>query len=437
MPTQGSRSFQLCSAAGLALALSFCLPSNGQSPSRFALDCSIPGSSTCYFDFGFAGFTYGRSEGSPPRGPNPHNGTTDVDDLYDLLGDLHDYYTTVLNRNGPNGLGGMGDGVNAAFNAYVGFAHVENQSFGEQACSLGAGGYAQEWNIGICTGSVEPELVGHEAMHNVFFRLVDNGDGTFTKLGDMDEAGAMAEGMSDFFGEAFERYIEGDNDWLIDFGGVIYRDMANPPNVDTLVDDPSPHPDRYLSADYFTGSEDNGGIHYNASILNKASYLAVEGGDFNGHQIDGIGFEKVEQVWFRAATEYFTPEVTFNQAYGHLLQAASDLLVEEDVHQIRLALQSTEMHLSRDGLMGDFNADGVVNAADYTVWRDSEGATGEGLAADADRNGTIASNDLLLWEASYGSTLPQLLETQAVPEPTSALLLVSGLLGFAGRRCSV
>ena len=35
-------------------------------------------------------------------------------------------------------------------------------------------------------------------------------------------------------------------------------------------------------------------------------------------------------------------------------------------------------------LDGDYNANGVVDAADYTVWRDSLGQTGMGLAADGD-----------------------------------------------------
>ena len=33
-------------------------------------------------------------------------------------------------------------------------------------------------------------------------------------------------------------------------------------------------------------------------------------------------------------------------------------------------------------LDGDYNVDGVVDAADYVVWRDSLDETGRGLAAD-------------------------------------------------------
>ena len=40
---------------------------------------------------------------------------------------------------------------------------------------------------------------------------------------------------------------------------------------------------------------------------------------------------------------------------------------------------------------GDYNADGTVDAADYTIWRDSFGQTGVNLAADADNSGTVFS----------------------------------------------
>ena len=40
-----------------------------------------------------------------------------------------------------------------------------------------------------------------------------------------------------------------------------------------------------------------------------------------------------------------------------------------------------EAVLASVGLVGDYNDDGTVDAADYTVWRDSLGQTGSGLAA--------------------------------------------------------
>lgn len=76
-------------------------------------------------------------------------------------------------------------------------------------------------------------------------------------------------------------------------------------------------------------------------------------------------------------------------------------------------------------LEGDFNNDGIVDAADYSVWRDSLGLTGQTpySGADADGDGQITQADYNLWVANYGATSLQS-SSVAVPEPTSLLLLL-------------
>jgi hypothetical protein len=61
-----------------------------------------------------------------------------------------------------------------------------------------------------------------------------------------------------------------------------------------------------------------------------------------------------------------------------------------------------------DRLQGDFNLDGIVNAADYTVWRDALGQTGVTpfSGADANGDGVIDSTDYQLWKANFGATRP-------------------------------
>lgn len=51
---------------------------------------------------------------------------------------------------------------------------------------------------------------------------------------------------------------------------------------------------------------------------------------------------------------------------------------------------------------GDFNGDGTVNAADYTVWRDAM-AGGETLAADSNGDGRVDALDYQLWRSNFGS----------------------------------
>lgn len=88
----------------------------------------------------------------------------------------------------------------------------------------------------------------------------------------------------------------------------------------------------------------------------------------------------------------------------------------------------------------DFNNDGVVDAADYTVWRDSLGATGEGLAADGNHDLVVDALDYELWRVNYGVVTvaaPQGIAPAEIPEPAASVVgccLAAALLGRARRR---
>lgn len=51
---------------------------------------------------------------------------------------------------------------------------------------------------------------------------------------------------------------------------------------------------------------------------------------------------------------------------------------------------------------GDYNKNSIVDAADYTVWRDTFGSTSD-LRADGDKNGTIEQADYDYWKARFGN----------------------------------
>lgn len=87
----------------------------------------------------------------------------------------------------------------------------------------------------------------------------------------------------------------------------------------------------------------------------------------------------------------------------------------------------------------DFNGDGVVDAVDYTVWRNTLGMTElEPFAlGDADGNGTVNTLDYDIWKSQYGDIIVGAgigAIAYGVPEPSavSICLLMIGLT-FGGR----
>jgi hypothetical protein len=97
---------------------------------------------------------------------------------------------------------------------------------------------------------------------------------------------------------------------------------------------------------------------------------------------------------------------------------------------------------------GDYNGNNVVDAADYTVWRDTFGqtVTTAGTKADGDKSGTIDTGDYTFWVSKFGTVLPGsgggAGSAATVPEPLTILLLavalaiLSGVITSATRRKS-
>jgi len=91
--------------------------------------------------------------------------------------------------------------------------------------------------------------------------------------------------------------------------------------------------------------------------------------------------------------------------------------------------KSTTMSIvvTRD-LQGDFNSDGVVDAMDYALWRDSLGQVGDLLPADGNRDGTVNALDYDLWRTGFGGAFPGAIGTAQTPEPSSLAILVLACL---------
>ena len=86
---------------------------------------------------------------------------------------------------------------------------------------------------------------------------------------------------------------------------------------------------------------------------------------------------------------------------------------------------------------GDYNKNGVVDAADYVVWRKTFGKTGPGLAADGNFNFEIDPGDYTVFRNHFGEVFSSGSGTAtnvAVPEPVSAVILSAGMVMMSARR---
>jgi aryl-phospho-beta-D-glucosidase BglC (GH1 family) len=86
---------------------------------------------------------------------------------------------------------------------------------------------------------------------------------------------------------------------------------------------------------------------------------------------------------------------------------------------------------------GDYNGDGIVDAADYTVWRNTLGQAVDphGSGADGNANGEIDGGDYLFWKERYGDVIPSGSGgLSSVPEPATVTTALAWLLLLFIRR---
>lgn len=145
------------------------------------------------------------------------------------------------------------------------------------------------------------------------------------------QSGAINESFSDLWGEYYDQVNGLGNDtpavkWLMgeDISGMgTIRSMNNPPAYGD--------PDKMSSTYYFVGAWDNGGVHANSGVNNKAAYLMVEGGLFNSITVAGIGWDKTAAIYYEANTKLLSSGSDYSDLYYALQQACTNLIGQRGI----------------------------------------------------------------------------------------------------------
>ncbi|WP_409290382.1 M4 family metallopeptidase [Peribacillus sp. SCS-37] len=257
-------------------------------------------------------FTYNANGGSALPGTlwsdadNVFNAAYDAPavDAHYYAGKTYDYYKNTFGRNSYNGAG-------AALKSSVHYGNKYNNAFWDGTQMVYGDGDGTTF-IPLSGGL---DVVAHELTHAV--------TSTESNLVYRNESGALNEAISDVFGTVVEYkyqaskfdYNIGEDIYTPGVSGDALRSMSNP----AAYGDPDHYSKRY------TGTQDNGGVHTNSGIINKAAYLIAAGGTHYGVTVQGIGVDKLGAIFYRANTIYLTSSATFSQAKAALLQSAADL----------------------------------------------------------------------------------------------------------------
>ena len=222
---------------------------------------------------------------------------------------MHSIYAYYYDRFGWRSWNGLGL-------YYEGNVHV-GSGYNNAAYRSGCG------QMVFGDGWVTSDIVGHEFTHG----LVDH----TSDLDYENQSGALNESLADFFGSRM------DGNWLIGEGrggraGAPLRDMSNPPlrgqpdHMDPARDGlgvglatlaPGVEPDR--------DANDNGWVHFNSGIPNKAAWLLAEGGNHNGFTITGLGVEMVARIYFTTMVAALSEESNFAAARDAVVAVAHAL----------------------------------------------------------------------------------------------------------------
>jgi len=250
-----------------------------------------------------------RSEGDDPTGDLA------ADEAYEGAGATYDLYHEIFERNSIDDNGMTLVSVVHYLQGYDNaFWNGERMVYGDGDEDL------PESERLFNRFTIAIDIIAHELTHGVT-QFEAN-------LVYRDQPGALNESFSDVFGSLVKQRIKNQTaaeaDWLIGEGlftnnvnGSAIRSMKNPGSAydDPLLGkDPQPgHMD-----DYIETTSDNGGVHINSGIPNKAFYhVAME--------LGGSAWEKAGKIWYLTLRDKLNSTSDFHAAANLTLEAAGEL----------------------------------------------------------------------------------------------------------------
>lgn len=294
-----------------------------------------------------------RTEGQGPVGPRP---TAEVDDAYETLGRTSDFFARLgIDLTSMIGYD-IGDGRGRQLRATVRYcppADVDD-------CPMLNAFWLDDDTTDPYRGGVmyigdglvgSDDVVAHELTHGV--------TSATSRLAYRGEPGAINESMSDVFGELVDQSrLDRDEDpaeearWLLgeglDIGAV--RSMSDPTR--RFLGQPR-QPDRMSSPYWWTSRDDDGGVHVNSGVGNKAAFLIAAGGSVAGRDVRGIGIDRTAALYWDVQNR-LSPGSTYAVLGSQLRQACAELaavgsagLTADDCAQVDAAVEVTEMTVRR------------------------------------------------------------------------------------------
>ncbi|MGD9634768.1 MAG: PEP-CTERM sorting domain-containing protein [Pirellulales bacterium] len=212
------------------------------------------------------------------------------------------------------------------------------------------------------------------------------------------------------------------------------------------------HNPLHLTQNYDGQLSGNNGVHsrYESSMISrKLSNLTFSAADaeFQATVIDDV-FDSID-IHYQFVDDIMAADTAARAAAGSYNTAYYDSMWSQTGDFTRVLFQEASEAVADGwytawvnagspipnlGLTGDYNGDNVIDAGDYTAWRDAVGVSPNPLVNDP-TPATVDESDFTYWKEHFGQSIGGFSAATAVPEPAAvSLLFAAAIAGSAVRR---